>query len=339
MPTEIDISTFLNLAKNIPVIDVRSPSEYQKGHIPGAINLPLFSDDERVKVGTLYVKNGKDDAYLLGLEIAGPKLKSFAMEVKQIAVNQQLLVHCWRGGKRSSSMAWLFEQIGIQVKILKGGYKSYRRHALDWFEKKPNIIVLGGMTGSGKTEILNELGKAGQQIIDLEGLACHKGSAFGGLGQVKQPAQEQFENQLFETLQSLDYKDIVWVEDESINIGKNQLPNSWFGHMKQAKVIFLKRDIDIRIARLVEEYAGFSPAELAGSITKIAKRLGGKDTSDALEALQENDFKKVAEITLRYYDKAYLNLMQMRPSENLIDFKPASNLSNEIAQELMHLKI
>jgi tRNA 2-selenouridine synthase len=339
MPSEIDIVDFLLLAKNIPVIDVRSPSEYRKGHIPDAINLPLFSDDERVKVGTLYIKNGKDDAYLLGLEIVGPKLKSFVEEVKQLAVDQQLLVHCWRGGMRSNSMAWLFEQVGIKASVLRGGYKSYRRYVLEWFLIKPDLIVLGGMTGSGKTEILNELQKTGCQVVDLECIAHHKGSAFGGLGQTIQPTQEQFENDLFSTLQLLNYKLPTWIEDESLSIGKVILPKPLYEFMKQANVICIRRDKETRIARLINEYALFSSGELAESIRKIAKRLGGKDTNDALAALLEGDYKTVANIALHYYDKSYQNLLKLKPKEKLIDFTPKSNLPNEIAEEILKLQL
>jgi tRNA 2-selenouridine synthase len=338
MPLEIDIAEFLLKGKNIPVIDVRSPSEYQKGHISGAKNLPLFSDDERAKVGTLYVKKGKDEAYLLGLELVGPKLKYFAKEATQLAVGGQLLVHCWRGGMRSNSMAWLLEQTGIKAYTLKGGYKAYRHYVQDWFNIPPKLIVLGGMTGSGKTEILNEIGKAGQQVIDLEHIAHHKGSAFGGLGQTNQPTQELFENQLFTNLYVFDYQYVIWVEDESISIGKTQLPNQWFKFMKQAKVICLLCDKETRIKRLMNEYTGFSPELLAGSIKKIEKRLGYDKAKDALGSLLKGDYKTVAEIALYYYDKAYQKQLQERPKENLIHFKPNSELPIEIAKELMNLK-
>jgi tRNA 2-selenouridine synthase len=236
-------------------------------------------------------------------------------------------------------MAWLFEQVGIQASTLKGGYKSYRCYALEWFLKKPTLVVLGGNTGSGKTEILNELQKAGCQVVDLEDIAHHKGSAFGGLGQLHQPSQEQFENNLFSNLHLLYYKSIIWIEDESMAIGKVLLPKALYEFMKQSKIICIRRDKKTRIARLIDEYALFSSSELAESIQKIAKRLGGKDTKDALAALLENDYKKVAHIALQYYDKSYQKLLKLKPKENLIEFVPKSSLSNEIAEEILNLQL
>jgi tRNA 2-selenouridine synthase len=338
MSEELDIIQFLSLSRQTPVIDVRSPAEYQKGRIPGALNIPLFSNEERAKVGTSYVQKNREEAYLLGLEIAGPKLKMFANEALKIALEKKLLVHCWRGGMRSKSMAWLFDQMGIKTYTLKGGYKAYRRFVLEWFNKPPRLIVLGGMTSSGKTEILHELKKLGQQVLDLEGIAHHRGSAFGGLGKVEQPTQEQFENQLFTILQSFDYEDIIWVEDESISIGRTQLPKQWYQYMQQSPAIFLLCDKVVRVKRLVKEYAVFPSDLLAESIRKINKRLGGDNTKLALEALAKGDYCKVADITLQYYDKAYLNQIKCKPQENIIQFSPKSDASNEIAREILRYR-
>jgi len=335
MSHALDIINFLSQSQHIPIVDVRSPAEFQKGKIPGAINIPLFSNEERAKIGTTYVKKNRDAAVLLGLEITGPKLKSFAELAMQIAVDKKLLLHCWRGGMRSSSMAWLFEQMGIKTYTLKGGYKAYRHYVLDWFNKPLRLIVLGGMTGSGKTDILHEIQKAGQQVLDLEGIAHHKGSAFGGLGQIAQPTQEQFENQLFTILQSLDYENVIWVEDESISIGKAQLPNQLFKAMQQSPVIILFRDKSIRIKRLMQEYACFSFDQLSESIIKIQKRLGNDHTKLALEALTNGDYSKVAEITLQYYDKAYKNQLTSKQNENIIHFSPKSENADEIAEEIL----
>jgi tRNA 2-selenouridine synthase len=163
MVKQINIERFFDLTETIPVIDVRSPKEFEHAHIPGAINLPLFSNEERARVGICYKNEGRQAAVLLGLEIAGPKLAYFALKAQELSVNNQLVIHCWRGGMRSSSMAWLFGTLGIKTFVLEGGYKAYRRFIKNRFAEKANFIVLGGLTGSGKTEILKELAKMGQQ--------------------------------------------------------------------------------------------------------------------------------------------------------------------------------
>ena len=205
MYEKLDIKDFLNKNREITVVDVRSPIEYNQGHIPGSINLPLFSDEERKQVGTVYKKSGFNSSLLLGLKITGPKLDSFVKKAKEIALNKELLIHCWRGGKRSESMAWLFDLSGIKTSVLIDGYKAYRTYLRKEFEKPANIIVLGGMTGSGKTDILIEIIKQKHQVLNLEGLANHKGSAFGSIGQEDQPTTEQFENNIYEQWLDLDF--------------------------------------------------------------------------------------------------------------------------------------
>lgn len=328
MPLETDIITFLDKSTSIPIIDVRSPSEFQKGHIAQAFNIPLFSDEERAIIGTLYVQKGKDIAVLKGLEIVGPKMKDFVVEAKSLAVNNKVLVHCWRGGMRSSSMAWLFEQIGLQTTILKGGYKSYRNHVLEQINCQPKSFVIGGMTGSGKSEILRELKKLGEQTIDLEYIASHKGSAFGAIGQPMQPSQEQFENNLFTELRRLDINKPIWFEDESSSIGRNQLPKRLFETMQTSQLAYIVVDKQTRITRLVNEYACFSKDLLAASIKKIEKRLGYDNAKFALEALENNHFELVADITLRYYDKAYQWQIQNRNSETVTQI--ISNLESPL---------
>jgi tRNA 2-selenouridine synthase len=193
MTNRISASEFLDLCKVFSAIDVRSEKEYGHGHIPGAVNLPLFSDEERVVIGTIYKNSGREASVLKGLEIAGPKLAGFVKKLHKITDQKDILVHCWRGGMRSESMAWLFGQAGYKAHVLEGGYKAYRRFIREELSRPLTYIILGGLTGSGKTELLHMLGRAGEQILDLEKLACHKGSVFGGLGQPGQPANEQFE--------------------------------------------------------------------------------------------------------------------------------------------------
>ncbi len=316
MAQSLDITAFLEKARTWPLIDVRSPGEFDRGHIPGAVNIPLFSDEERAKVGTRYKQVSRDSAILLGLEIVGSKLVDFAKMSRRLAPDGEVLVHCWRGGMRSSSFAWLLETTGMKVATLQKGYKAYRQEVLQTFEQPLTLLVLGGKTGSGKTDMLHELIRLGEQVLDLEALAHHKGSAFGSLGQSAQPRVEQFENDLHRAWRALDTSRRIWVEDESISIGTIHLPPALWKKMRAAPVAFVDVPKEERIRRLVREYGRFSPEQLAGSITRIQRRLGGLDYQQAMDALPGGDYARVADITLAYYDKAYLHgLSQRNPQQ------------------------
>ena len=307
MANPIQIKAFLTLSASFPVIDVRSPSEFLQGHIPGAINIPLFDDEERKEVGTAYKQVNKEAAMYIGLEYAGKKLVKLAKEGERVAGKKRtLLVHCWRGGMRSKSMVWLFETMGITCHLLEGGYKSYRNHMREAFARPLNLLVIGGRTGSGKTAILHHMRNTGEQMIDLEGLAHHKGSAFGALGEPDQPSTEQFENELAREILLLDPERIIWIEDESRNVGKCVIPGEFFSRMRAANIIFLDISREKRAKHLVDDYAKYKQEDLRGCILKIEKRLGGELTREALEAIDRKDFFNTAMITLHYYDKAYM---------------------------------
>lgn len=301
----ITIEDFLREREITPVVDVRSPAEFKKGHIPGAHNIPLFSDEERAIVGTKYVQESRYSSVVAGLNMVGPKLSSFVEAATKIAPHGKLLVYCWRGGMRSSSMSWLLNLAGINSKTLIGGYRSYRRYAKEYFLKPFNFVVIGGMTGSGKTEIILQLPEHGQQIIDLEGIANHKGSAFGAIGQKPQPATEFFENLLFEDLLKLDRNKHIWVEDESKAIGSVFIPQEIFTQMLASPVIAIERPIETRIKRLTAEYTNCNPQLLIDSTNKIAKRLGGDNVTKAIQSIEQGRFEEAVGISLRYYDKAY----------------------------------
>jgi tRNA 2-selenouridine synthase len=287
MSKKVGIEVFLKSADHIPIIDVRSPMEYEAAHIPNAHNIPLFDNEERKQVGIRYKQSGRDFAVQLGLEYVGPKMADFAKQARQLANNKELLIHCWRGGMRSESMAWLFEMIGIKCSLLKGGYKAYRKYIRYQFEKEIPIIILGGYTGSGKTEILYELKKQGEQIIDLEGLAHHKGSAFGTIGQEPQPTNEQFENNLAQEWIKLDFFKTVWIEDESITMGRCGIPFPLFKKMRNTRVFKVVIPKKIREKRLVKEYANIDTSTLKNAIERITKKLGGLKAKLALEALEK----------------------------------------------------
>lgn len=301
----VPISEFLELAEKLPVVDVRSPGEFEKGHISNGYNIPVFKDDERAIVGTIYKQQGKKDAIEKGLEIVGPKMLALAKEAERIAVEGQLLVHCWRGGMRSNRMAWLFEQVGLQCAVLEGGYKAYRNHILGQLTSVKNLVMLSGPTGSGKTAVLHEMKKLGAQIIDLEGMANHRGSAFGAIGQDEQPPGQQFQNEVFHSLAQLDQNRPVWVESESLTIGKVYLPQPFWESMNEAPSLVLNVPQEIRVKRLVEEYGTLPKEELAEAIKKIQQNFGGNRVKSSLEALEQGNFEFVAEQLLDYYDKRY----------------------------------
>lgn len=305
MSEKIGVLDFYKLSKEIPIVDVRSPKEFELGHIPGAYNIPIFTNDERAIVGTTYKQAGRDPAVLTGLEIVGKKLRPFADTARKLSKNNKLLVHCWRGGMRSSSMAWLFETVGIKTYVLEGGYKAFRKFGKSQLANSKNLVILGGLTGSGKTETLLEIKKQGEQVVDLEGLAHHKGSAFGALGQEPQPTNEQFENDLIYEWLSLDISKPVWLEDESHSVGANWIPNELFNLMRSSNVIKMEIDKEERIKRLVKEYAGFDTKFLEDCVLKIQKKLGGQNAKAALESLKNGELGRVADITLKYYDKSY----------------------------------
>jgi tRNA 2-selenouridine synthase len=318
-PSVLSPEFFLKEAERYPVIDVRTPAEFAQGHIPGAINMPIFSNEERAVVGTLYKKQGRNTAVLKGLEFVGPKMADFAREANRIALDNQVLVHCWRGGMRSGSMAWLFRTVGLKTVVLEGGYKAYRasfRRMLE--EQKWRFIVIGGPTGGGKTEVLKEIEKQGEQILDLEGLAHHKGSAFGALGQEEQPSSEQFENDIHSRFLQFNPERIIWVEGESHSIGRVYIPDILFELLMQAPLVMYNIDRSLRVERLVRDYGCFDKELLAQSVLKIQKRLGGVRTQEALEALEVSNFYLVADITLQYYDKGYAKSLAKRNKPVLV---------------------
>ena len=301
----IEIESFLQKAESNTVIDVRSPVEYNNGHIPGSVNIPIFSDEERKVVGTQYKQINKETALFSAFDFVGQKMTSFIKSLKKITKSKEVLVYCWRGGMRSKTMAFIFSMADYHVYRLQEGYKIYRSHIHKSFEQKPKLMVLGGKTGSGKTEILFELEKAGYQVLDLEKTANHKGSVFGSIGQQKQPTCEQFENNLYLKWCLFDFDKIIWIEDESAEIGKIRIPYPIYKQIRKAPVINIELKKEIRAQRLVLEYAGIDDELLRSAITRINKRLGGQNTKIVLDAIDKKDYYKAALYSLTYYDKAY----------------------------------
>ncbi|HLP74101.1 MAG TPA: tRNA 2-selenouridine(34) synthase MnmH [Bacteroidales bacterium] len=330
------ISEFLDLAKTFPVIDVRSPLEFSSGHIPGAVNIPLFTDEERAIVGTKYAKEGHIDAIIEGIKLSGPSMHLKLKQAISIAANRKLLVHCWRGGMRSEAMAWLFSMADMDCTVLEGGYKTYRHHVLETLAAERRMIVLGGMTGSGKTDILKYLSETGRQVIDLERLANHKGSAFGSLGQPPQPSTEQFENDLFNQLQGTDSGSPVWIEDESRNIGTVFLNEGFFNNMQKSTTVVLLMDIPARMPRLLKEYSAYQPDILKASIMKVSRRMGGDRAKEAAEAVDAGNMARAIEILLNYYDKTYRHSIERKANPKIIYIETDSDDVAGNAKMILH---
>lgn len=320
----VGLAEFLTLAKTHPVLDVRSPGEYLHAHIPGAQSLPLFSDEERKVVGTAYKQESKQVAIKIGLKYFGVKMVEMVETVEKSFTSKIVLVHCWRGGMRSAGVAWLLDLYGYQVYTLQGGYKTYRGWVLEQFEKDYPIQILGGYTGSGKTEVLKALAKKSERVIDLEGLAGHKGSAFGNMGLPAQPSQEMFENKLAQALaNTAPTEDIeissptcIWMEDESQRIGTVNIPTVLYQKMRQKKVFFLDIPFESRLDYICIHYGKFPKEQLINAIIRIKKKLGGLETKTAINSLVEDDVRSSFRVLLQYYDKLYGKGLE-RNRENL----------------------
>ncbi len=348
---KILIDPFLELGKNYPVLDVRSPAEFDHAHIPGAHNLPLFTDEERKVVGTTYKLQSREAAIKTGLDYFGPRMRKMVEQVENITASasegtdrKRILVHCWRGGMRSEAVAWLLDLYGYKVSTLAGGYKSYRKRVLETFALPFAFNILGGNTGSGKTYVLEEMKKMGIAVINLEELACHKGSAFGNIGMPAQPSQEMFENLLCGELRSymsripdlnlpvsvpgvaLPWREVIWLEDESQRIGHINIPNTLWKTMSGSALLFLVIPFEKRLKHILLEYGKLDKEKVADAIIRIKKRLGGMESKNALQFLAENDMESCFRILLKYYDKSYNKALNNRERNPVITHLECSNV-------------
>ena len=296
-------------------IDVRSPAEFEHAHIPHALNLPLFDNEQRAMIGTTYKKQSREAAIKVGLPLFGAKMLPMIETVEAWIKDRQkendltkptIYVHCWRGGMRSAAVAWLLDLYGYKVIQLTGGYKAYRNWVLAQFTIPYSLKVLGGYTGSGKTEILHALQEKNYAVIDLEGLAHHKGSAYGAIGQLPQPSQEMFENIVAEKLLEVNKKQkSIWIEDESQRIGTVLIPTPLFHLMRNSTCYFMTIPFEQRLNFIVEGYGSFDQKSLIEATMRIQKRLGGLETKTAIDFITAGALKEAFSILLKYYDKWY----------------------------------
>ncbi len=301
----ISIDKFLKESQGELLLDVRAPIEFEKGHLAQAFNIPLFDNMERAEIGTLYKQQGKDTAVTRGLEIVSPKMLSLATKVKELSKNGKVYVYCFRGGMRSGSFGWLMSTVGLDTYILKGGYRSFRNYILEYFGLPRQIVLLGGKTGSGKTEILKELSKLEFQTIDLEKIAHHKGSAFGSINELAQNPQQVFEAELYHELSACKALKTTVFEDESQTIGFNKIPQGLWDRMTDSTIIHIEVPLELRVMKLVADYETADLEALRNATKKISKRLGPMNTKLCLQHIDNRNFADVARLALLHYDKSY----------------------------------
>jgi tRNA 2-selenouridine synthase len=294
------------------IVDVRSPGEHAQGHIPGALSLPLFDNEERSLIGTVYKQQGPEPAFNLGLELVGPKLFTLVKQVQQHRQNRLVKVHCWRGGMRSSSVANLLEMAQIPTVTLQGGYKNYRRHVLKVLESPQSLFILGGLTGVGKTAILQQLKELDEQILDLEALACHRGSTYGTKTHMNQPSNEQFENEIAHLWHSYDTSRPIWVEDESRMIGRCKIPDSLYRFLHTQPLIIIEKPLHERVKSLKEEYGQKSIEDLIQATQRLNRKLGGCRTKEIVHLIEQERLDEAIIEVLTYYDSTYLHTLTKR---------------------------
>ncbi|HSJ67265.1 MAG TPA: tRNA 2-selenouridine(34) synthase MnmH [Anditalea sp.] len=334
----ISLEEFFNLRKQHPILDARSELEFDQSHIPSAINLPILNNEERKIIGTIYKNKGSEEAILAGFEIVGPRFHTIIKNAISLFPEKKIITYCWRGGMRSQIISWLLSMAGFKVYRLEGGYKTYRTFTSEQVQKPLNLTVLGGKTGSGKTLLLHHLQKKGEAILDLEKLANHKGSSFGGIGLGMQPTVEQFENLLAEEITILEGVDNIWVENESRKIGKVILPESFFHQLISAPMIEIERSTSERVKHITEEYAGLPKEELKKAVERIGKKLGGLRLKQALDAIDEGDHPSWIENMLIYYDKAYTFDIERHPREKIDIISMEDKSIQEACERLLNNK-
>ncbi len=304
--------------KDLLFIDVRSQKEFNESTIPGAVNIPLFSDEERAIIGTIYKQESPDKARDVGLTIASAKIPAIISQVKEVSEQGRAVVFCWRGGMRSKTVATLADLMNIPIIRLTGGYRAYRQYVVAYFERMlpgdvPPLIVLHGMTGVGKTMILHELVKRGEPVLDLELFAQHRGSVFGGIG-LDVANQRQFDARLFHKLQEVSQVPYLFIEAESRRIGRVSMPEFLFEAKRKGTNIEITAPLDLRVKRTLAQYKVADEdlwhREFEGAVSRIEKRFAPDMRKQVREYLEQRQYDPViAMIIAHYYDPMYRHAM------------------------------
>jgi len=328
MPEKISFTP--SLLESHCVIDVRTPLEFAEDHLPGAFNVPILNNEERIEVGTTHKQVGPQQARQRGLELTCGRFGDMVAEIAAHAAGRPVLVYCWRGGLRSMSMAILLEMTGRPVVQLRGGYKAYREQVISFFgdfRTPAPMIVIHGMTGIGKTTFINGLDRQKWTTIDLEGLACHRGSAFGQVGLNQQPGQKCFETMLWDAFRRAPSVLPIILEGESQRIGSISLPGNLYEVMTASCKVWCHASLDTRVRRLAVEYAREEYREaMAAALLRIRKKLGGQRYAELAGQLAAWDIEGLGRgLIEHYYDKLYYKDRPWTPDVeiNLEDFNEA----------------
>lgn len=313
--------------RGVLLVDARSPAEFAQGTIPGAVNVPLFDDAERAEVGTVYKQQGKSVARKLGIKLVAPKIPALmdAVEAALATRRPPVVVFCWRGGLRSHSLTTFLNLAGIPARQLQGGHKAFRRRVVDFLERGEwgRLLVLRGLTGVGKTRILLQLAAEGYPVLDLEGLANHRGSAFGALGLPPQPTQKSFEALLWDELRNIPVGGYALAEGESKHIGRLVLPPRVYAALQQETTLWLNASLEHRVRVTLQDYPALDNLKSAfiPPIRALRPRLGGEAVERLLDLLETGDWESlVRELMVLYYDPLYNHTKAERRVE--IDLEP-----------------
>ncbi|MEG6615692.1 tRNA 2-selenouridine(34) synthase MnmH [Peptococcaceae bacterium 1198_IL3148] len=308
---DITIEEALNM-NNVCYVDLRSEGEYAEDTIPGAINIPIFNNQERALIGTTYKQIGVEQAKELGLEIIAPKLLVIYKQLRDIAATKTLIVFCWRGGMRSKFVLSVVSSLGIPMLRISGGYKSYRKYVVQYLdrEKLPHkAVVLHGLTGVGKTEVLEKLTSMKEPVLDIEGLAKHRGSVYGKIGMPASPSQKSFESMIVDKLRKYEKVNYFLVECESRRLGKLLVPQIVLNTMADGYKVLLYAKLGKRVARITKDYTmgkDHNIEALKSATSLLYKRLGKQKVAELNQMLDEHKFDDVFSFLLTtYYDPLY----------------------------------
>ncbi|MFZ6861292.1 tRNA 2-selenouridine(34) synthase MnmH [Undibacterium sp. Ji67W] len=320
-----------NLAQFDSIIDVRSPAEFAEDHIPGAINCPVLNDEERIQVGTLYKQTGSFEAKRLGAGLVAMNIgRHLSTQFQGNGKSWRPLIYCWRGGNRSGSMALIFSKIGWPVAQLQGGYKAYRQHVNASIPELASVIqlkVLCGTTGSGKSRLLNTLASLGEQVLDLEQLAQHRGSVLGDIPAAKQPTQKMFESRIWNLLKNADHNRTIYVEAESKKVGNLRVPDAFMSKMRESACISISMPMSERVNLLMEDYAHFvqDPEQLNHQLNFLSHLHGNEKINLWKKQALNGAIANVVQSLLEdHYDPAYTKSI----ARNFSKFNQAQQISH-----------